>query len=68
MESRLELDVHSWWRVPKEDAMAKKKTIRKTTKVRSLPARKTSKVKGGSAISDALKGIGDGLTQVARKG
>jgi hypothetical protein len=55
--------------------MAKKKSSKKATKVRSLPARKgkASGVKGGStmlssAFSNVMKGIGDGLSSMARKG
>lgn len=58
--------------------MAKKKAKRKTTRVRSLKARDSSKVKGGSvsqefsmlqsAFSNAIKSIGEGLNTMARKG
>ena len=51
--------------------MAKKKSGKKTTRVRSLPVRKgkASGVKGGSTmLSNVIKGFGDGLTTMARKG
>ena len=34
--------------------MAKKKTVKKTTRVRSLPARKARNVKGGSPMASTL--------------
>jgi len=50
--------------------MAKKKMDKRTKKARSLPARDSSKVKGGltSAFSNAIKSIGEGLSTMARKG
>jgi hypothetical protein len=51
-----------------EDTMAKKKSRKKTTKVRDLPVRKGANVKGGSATSGALKAIGKALGTAARGG
>jgi hypothetical protein len=49
--------------------MARRKSGKKTTKVRDLPVRKGSGVKGkAGALSDAIKNIGDALATMARKG
>lgn len=39
--------------------MAKKKTVKKTTKVRSLPARKGRDVKAGSVFSNTVRMLSD---------
>jgi len=48
--------------------MAKKKSRRKTTKVRDLPWRKGADVKGGSTTNDALNAIAKALATSARGG
>jgi hypothetical protein len=54
------------------EALMAKKSVgkKKTTKVRDLTAGKGSDAKGGflNATSQVLKSIGDGISQVARKG
>lgn len=35
--------------------------------IKELPPRKTSLIRGGGTVSDAMKSIGDALQQAARK-
>lgn len=45
----------------------RKSGTKKTAAIRDLSARKGSDVKGGGSLSNTIKAVGEGLSQVARK-